>query len=192
MSINIECGKTYATRDGGFVTIVNDFKSVGGNYDGLYPASQYRFHGNNDSFYYENGKAFCDLDSPSDIVGGPVMSVTTPTTLTVTAPVAALTSLNTNTFYDVSKLYAATGVNPNSKETYPIRYVLTDADNLAARAEQFLHALEALRIAEDIEEGTDAIHQCEEDVKDLRNSLELAIYEYRKRAKRYRDSTEKS
>jgi hypothetical protein len=76
---------------------------------------------------------------------------------------------------------------------YPIRYVLTDADHMAATfdaLERALYERDALTVAEDEGDEVDDAHaqQARESVGEHISGMRRAVHEYRKRAERYRAS----
>ncbi len=80
------------------------------------------------------------------------------------------------------------------QKLYPIERVLNDADHLADSAEQLLLALNKLYGAEAKAEAAEtatnvaAVDQCQSEVADFFTGVRLATHEYRKRARRYRES----
>src|SRR5213079_2976868 len=76
---------------------------------------------------------------------------------------------------------------------YPIRYVLTDADHMAATfdaLERALYERDALAMEEDEGGEVDdaSAQQARESVGESLSSMRRAVHEYRKRAERYRAS----
>lgn len=79
-------------------------------------------------------------------------------------------------------------------EPYPVRYVLTDADHMAVCANGLMESLNVYAAAEDAhsehetQETAAAVDAASEDLAGRFQPLRNAIYEYRKRAQRYRDA----